>query len=343
MKNEKTGKKVTITQVAERAGVTIGTVSHVINGTASISKETTKRVYDAINELNYIPNVLAKSLRSKKNYTIGLMIPNLNNSFHSKIASVFVDRAYELGYSVQIHGYEYSLERERRELARLEGNNIGVVIIFNGHGDEKEIKAFIKKGIPVILADRSTDIPEVPYIEYDNKKIMLDIVQMLKEKGYQRIGFFSEPIHLTNLKDRYQGYQEALIKHGYSFCKENVFIKEDLCLDNLKNGYLYMKEILKTYRKEELPDVWIASSDLLAIGIMRAIEEMGYKVPRDFGVVGFDNIEISGYVNPRLTTVSQNQVLLGEKLMEMVNKINNGDRNVENISLDQTLIVRESC
>ena len=140
----KNGKRVTITQVAERAGVTIGTVSHVINGTASISKETTKRVYDAIKELNYTPNVLAKSLRSKKNYTIGLMIPNLNNSFHSKIASVFVDRAYELGYSVQIHGYEYSLDRERRELARLEGNNIGVVIIFNGHGDEKEIKSFIK-------------------------------------------------------------------------------------------------------------------------------------------------------------------------------------------------------
>lgn len=339
----KNGKRVTITQVAERAGVTIGTVSHVINGTASISKETTKRVYDAIKELNYTPNVLAKSLRSKKNYTIGLMIPNLNNSFHSKIASVFVDRAYELGYSVQIHGYEYSLDRERRELARLEGNNIGVVIIFNGHGDEKEIKSFIKKGIPVILADRSTEIPGVPYIEYDNKKIMLDIVQLLKTKGYKRIGFFSEPIHLTNLKDRYQGYQDALLKCGYSFQESNVFIKEDLCLDNLKNGYLYMKEILKTHKKEELPDVWITSSDLLAIGIMRAIEEMGYKVPSDFGIVGFDNTEISGYVNPRLTTVSQNQVLLGEKLMEMVRKINDGDRDVKNISLDQTLIIRESC
>ncbi len=115
MNKESGRKRVTITQVAKQAGVTIGTVSHVINGTAPITEETKQKVYRAIHELNYIPNVMAKSLRSKRNYTIGLMIPNLNNSFHSKITSVFVDKAYELGYSVQIRGYEYSLERELHE------------------------------------------------------------------------------------------------------------------------------------------------------------------------------------------------------------------------------------
>lgn len=336
-------KRTTITQVAKEAGVTIGTVSHVINGTAPISAETTERVRRAIKALNYIPNATAKSLRSKKNYTIGLMLPNLNNSFHSKVASAFIDKAYIEGYSVQIHGYEYSLERERRELERLERNNIGTVIIFNGYGDEREIKNFLQKGIPVILADRSSTIAQVPHIKFDNHKIMLDIVSALQKKGYQRIGFFSEPIQLTNLKERFQGYQEALKKCGLSFNPKDVFVRDDLCLDNLKNGYRYMRDILSINEKEMLPDAWIASSDLLAIGMIRAMHECGYQIPADFGVVGFDNTEISGYVNPRLTTVEQNQILLGEKLMEMVKQINCDKKDVENISLEQSLVIRESC
>lgn len=343
MNSNKTAKRSTIKQVAERSGVTIGTVSHVINGTAPISDETTMRVRKAIEELKYIPNATAKSLRSKKNYTIGLMLPNLTNNFHSKVASVFVDKAYEQGYSVQIHGYEYSLERERRELIRMEGNDIGIVVIFNGNGDEKEIKDFLKKGIPVILADRSTTIPNVPYIKFDNEKIMADIISMLKRKGYQRIGFFSEPIELTNLQDRFQGYKKALVEYGYEYKEEFVFIKDNLCLDNLKNGYLYMKEILSSYDKAKLPDVWIASSDLLAIGMMRGIHEAGFRVPEDFGIVGFDNIDVSGYVNPRLTTVEQNQVILGEEMMNMIKQCEARNNNVENVLLQQKLVIRESC
>ncbi len=96
----------------------------------------------------------------------------------------------------------------------------------------------MKKGIPVILADRSTHIPGIPYIEYENKQIMMEIVFMLKRKGYERIGFFSEPIYLTNLQDRYQGYKDALQACGYKFSEDYIFIRNDLCLNNLKNGYL---------------------------------------------------------------------------------------------------------
>ncbi|MDO4336841.1 MAG: LacI family DNA-binding transcriptional regulator [Eubacteriales bacterium] len=343
MKKANKENRVTITQVAKHAGVTIGTVSHVINGTAPITKETADRVHQAIRELNYVPNVMAKSLRSKKSYMVGLLIPNLNNSFHSKVASTFVDKAYENGYSVLILGYEYSLERERRELNRLESNNIDIIVIFNGCGDEKEIKSYLKKGISVILADRSTELIDVPYIQYDNKKVMYDIVKMLRRKGYKRIGFFSEPLELTNLKDRYDGYRQALREFGYNFREEYVFIRENLQLDNLENGYCYMKEILQTHKKEELPDAWIASSDLLAIGIMRAFTECGYKIPDDFGVVGFDNTEISGYVNPRMTTVNQDQRLLGESLWNMVQQISNGKKEIENVILSQQLVERESC
>lgn len=103
-----------------------------------------------------------------------------------------------------------------------------------------------------------------------------------------------------------------------------------------------MKEILETYKKEELPEAWIATSDYLAVGMMRAINEKGYSIPGDFGLIGFDNIDLSGYVNPRLTTVEQNQELFGKKLWEAVKKIHqNGIR--EEIVLPQKVLMRESC
>ena len=121
-----------------------------------------------------------------------------------------------------------------------------------------------------------------------------------------------------------------------------IFGKESLSGDKLKNGYLYMKEILETHKKEELPEAWIATSDYLAVGMMRAINEKGYSIPGDFGLIGFDNIDLSGYVNPRLTTVEQNQELFGKKLWEAVKKIHqNGIR--EEIVLPQKVLMRESC
>jgi DNA-binding LacI/PurR family transcriptional regulator len=332
-----------MTQVAQMAEVTIGTVSHVINGTAPISAETRERVEYYIKELDYRPNIAAKSLQKKKNYSVGLMIPNLNKNFHSKIMSTFLDCAYEKGYSVQIHGYEYSLERERCELARLEDIDVGIVVIVNGYGDEPEIMSLVNKGIPVILADRSTDLPNVPFIKFDNRKVMMEMIETFKLKGYKRIGFFSEQLNLDNLQERFNSYQDALKLHGYEYNPNYVFIEEKLCLENLDNGYLYMKSLLEKRQKDELPDVWIASSDLLAVGMMHAITEKGYKIPDDMGIIGFDNIGITKHVRPKLSTVEQNQALLGERLMELVDQTYSGRKGEDSIVLEQKLILRESC
>lgn len=336
-------EKITIRNVAERAGVTIGTVSNFINGTASVSEKTAIKVEAAIKELNYVPNAMAKTLRSKKSKIIGVLIPNMNNSFYSMTTSVFADKAYQHGYTVLLSTYEYSLKREIEELKRLESNQIDTLVLFNGSKDEAVISGFMKKGISFVLADRSTDIKDVSYVQFDNKNVMSEIVAMLKAKGYGRIGLFFEPLDLVNIEDRYLGFVEALRENGYPFCSEDIYIKADFCLNNLKNGYEHMKEILTTRRKEELPNAWIASSDLLAIGMIRAMKECGYRVPEDFGIIGFDNIEISGYVHPRLTTVKQDQFLLGEKLWEVVESLITGKKKVMNITLEQQLVKRESC
>lgn len=334
--------RATMKDVARRAGVTVGTVSHVINHTAPISEETTKRVCEAIEALDYVPNNFARSMRTKVNKHVGLMIPNLTNDFHSRIASNFVDMATKYKYIVHIMGYEYSLEREMDEMRSLLEYNVGTVVIVNGENDEEAIQELVEKGVHVILVDRRSDLKEVPYIEFDNRNTYCKIVGCLKEKGYKSIGFVCEPLGIINLKDRYEGYLDGLKKNGYKFDPDHVYISERLYLDYMKNSYLYMKDVLKTKKREELPDAFIITSDLLAIGVMRAIHEAGYRVPRDFGVIGCDNLLIAGYTFPRLSTVEQNREVLCQEIWKMILSLDEGKK-PDNIVLPQEIVWRESC
>lgn len=342
MKQEMKKKRATMKEVAKQAGVTIGTVSHVINGTASISEQTIQKVKKAIKDLDYVPNAVAQNMRIKENRIIGLLIPKLSNIFYSRIASVVMDEADKEEYTVLIVSYEYSLKKEERELYSLLKNNVGTIIVINGMGDEELLQNLLKRGINVILADRRTDLEQVSYVEYDNITVMSDVVALLKEKGYQRIGYISEPLDLTNLQDRFEGYKCALKKYGYVFDSKNVFVSDSFRRDHMGQGYLFMKNLLDTKKKEELPDVFVVSSDLLAMGVLKGMMEKGYLVPRDFGIVGCDDLEISPYIHPALTTIRQDREQLGRTLWDLAKMSHEGKRS-KSIKLSQELIVRESC
>ena len=184
-------RKVTIRQVARRAKVSVGTVSNYLNGTAVVSKDRSERIQEAIDELDYIPDMLASSLRRKSSRDIHVLTPNLNNGFYTNIISSFMNYAYQAGYTTHISGYEYSSEMEKRHLRSLETSKPGtVVIIFNGYNDETEIKRLIKKDIHVILADRQNMIQNTSGIRFDNHEVIYEIIEFLKEKEYKSV-FFS--------------------------------------------------------------------------------------------------------------------------------------------------------
>ncbi len=340
---KKKSNRVTITQVAEKSKVTIGTVSHVINGTAPISPEVTARVQKVIEELNYIPNMTARSLRSKKSKQVGFLVPNLNNSFYPRILSTFINHAFEHEFIVQIFGYEYSVEKELQVMNNLSSNSVDIVIIINGMGDEAGINRLLDMHKKVILADRFSDMKGVNCIFFDNNQAILEAVALMKSKGYRKIGFISEPLTFTNIQERFAGFQAALSACGYAFAEDDVFICGGFQLDALVNGYHYMSNILEKRDKKHLPDAFIATSDLLAIGTIRALGEHGYQVPGDFGIISFDNIEISSFVNPRLTTIEQNQTDMGTELFHLVQAISENKNVSDKIILPQKLIIRDSC
>lgn len=336
-------KRVTMKEVADLAGVTIGTVSNVINHKAVVLPQTVQKVQEAIRTLEYVPNSAARNMRLGHNRQIGMLIPNLTNNFYSGIISRFVDLADREGYTVLILGYEYSPEREKKALRSLYENNVQTIVVINGTEDEKWIRQYMSRGITFVLGDRHCDsLPGVSYVEFENKTVVADAVGYLKKRGYRRIGYLSEPLSITNIADRYEGFLRGMKLHGYLFRPEDVYISERLCLDNTQNGYMFMKEVLQRRSRDDLPDAFIISSDLQAIGVMRAIREAGYSIPRDFGIIGCDNLELSGYVDPGLTTIDQDRDMLGRKLWEMTKRRMAGI-DTENIVLEQRLIIRESC
>jgi DNA-binding LacI/PurR family transcriptional regulator len=343
MKNTKRIKKrSTMEDVARMAGVTIGTVSHVINGTATISAATTARVKEAIEKLNYIPNVAAQNMRRKENRQLGLLVPKLTNMFYSEMANAIMGEADKEHYTMMICGYEYSLEQEKKVLYNLLQNNVKTIIIANGHDDEEYIRELVGQGVHVILADRRSSEKGVSYVAYNNVETAEKIVGFLKERGYERIGFISEPLVLNNLWDRFVGYKAGLEKYGYPYREEYVHISEKFRHGHAKNGYFYMKKLLKDHKREELPNVFMVSSDMLAIGVIKAIGEAGYRIPEDFGIIACDNLEISAYLQPPLTTIKQDQMRLAQELWKQVTAYRTGKR-VKNIMLEQELVVRGSC
>lgn len=334
-------KRVTLREVAKRAGVTIGTVSNVINNPEVVAESTLQKVNEVIENLNYIPNNNARNMRLKINKTVGLLIPNISNNFYAKIITTLVSCADRDGYTLLILSFEYSPQKEKKALLSLYEKNVQTIIIANGYGDEEELKNYIAKGISIILIDRRTEVKHVSYIEFENSAVVDEAVELLKNKGYKSIGFISEPLNITNIRDRYNSFKKALLKHGYVYNQNHVFISEQLCLNNAENGYLHMKKILEERKREDLPESFMISSDFQAIGVQKAIQEKGYRIPEDFAIIGCDDISMTRFMTPQLTTIHQDRERISLEAWEMVKRIHKG-KEVNNKVLSQHLVIRES-
>ena len=144
------------------------------------------------------------------------------------------------------------------------------------------------------------------------------------------------------MSDRFAAYQKGLSQYGYPFRPEHVFISDTFREDHFGNGCRYMEQLLRTHARHELPEAFIVSSDMLAVGVMKAIQEADYRIPEDFAIVGFDNLQISACVQPPLTTVCQDRARLGHEIWEQAKAWHEG-RTPQNVVLGQSLIIRDSC
>jgi len=326
----------TIREVAENAGVSYATVSHVINNTRVVSPETRERVLAAMSSLNYRPNALARSLRQGKTNTIGLVLPDSANPFFAEISRSIEDESFKKGYSVFLCNTELDTKRELFYVDVLSKKQVDG-IIFVAAGDQADSLDFLlRENMPVVMIDRDLPNVEVDAVLTDHQLGGFLATHHLLELGHKRIACIAGPSSITPSAERIIGYRNALEQAGISY-DENLVIRGDY---HAQSGMEITHFILKMNPR---PTAIFALNDLMALGALRAAAEAGYSIPKDLAVVGYDDLELARFTNPPLTTIAQPKKEIGAQAVNLlVDRISRKNRPPSHLVLVPELIIRRS-
>ncbi|WP_067936537.1 LacI family DNA-binding transcriptional regulator [Alicyclobacillus kakegawensis] len=327
--------KPTIYDVAERAGVSISTVSKVLNGRGKIGEATKARIFKVMKELQYQPNNAAMALTGKSTYVLGIVIPDLNNPFFAAISKSVESNARQVHYSSIICSTDYNPQREEEYLGLLKRQMVDGIIIASGFQEDTHlVKMVIEEEIPVVLIAR--DIPDilVDTVSIDDFIGGLIATKHLLELGHQRIGVITEPLKCG--WERVRGYQSAL--HEWS-----IPVDESLIVSSESSIEAGREAANKLFSRVDPPTALFATNDLLAISAIQVIRDKGLHVPEDVSVVGFDNTILAHLVNPALTTVSQPMTDMGAQAVNLLlEQIRNKEHTRKRVILIPELVVRGS-
>lgn len=327
----------TIKDVAKLAGVHPSTVSRVINNDSRISEKTKNKVIYIINKLGYTPNAIARGLKTKRTNTIGMLIPDITNPFFADLARGVEDTANENGFNVILCNSDDKLKKERTYLEILKEKRVDGLILGSVHIKDKSIFRLEKIKYPYILVSR--DIKGLD----KNCIIVNDIAggtmatEYFIKLGHRKIAHITGSLKVRAAINRLEGYKIALKKNHIEY-KEELVKEGDF---RISGGYKAMKKLLKL---SELPTAIFAANDLMAIGAMQAIQQKKYHIPRDFCIIGFDDIKLASFVFPALCTIRQPMLEMGALAVKILLKIiNGGEFNQTKVILKPELIIRESC
>ncbi len=333
--------KVTIKDVARRAGVSISTVSRIINGKLDgAGEETRERVLRAMRELGYEPNYIARSMITKRTGTMGLIIPDIANPFFPEMARGVEDTANVTGMSVFLCNTDGNLEKERRAVTFLSQRSVDGFIATtpNREEDNSVFEKLYRKGIPVVFVERYTEGPsEIPGVYFENEEGARLAARHLIESGHRQIACLTGPLSTTNARQRLKGFLAECAKAGFEPPQEWILTGDY----KIEGGYQAAKKLLDAHRGKFT--AIFACNDLMAIGALRAAKEAGVKVPQDLALVGFDDITLAGMVEPALTSVEIPGYALGAKAAEMLIALIQGEQLPSNSHFfAPKLVVRES-
>ncbi|MBN1298371.1 MAG: LacI family DNA-binding transcriptional regulator [Actinobacteria bacterium] len=338
---KKSFKKPSIKDIARESGVAISTVSHVINRTKFVSEKNTKAVQKAINKLGYRPNILARGLRTKSMRTIGVILPDISQPYFAQVLRGIEAVARSRNYTLILGCTFYDIYEEERQMNTMIDQAIDGLLFFCGYDSYKHIKKAHKSNIPVVVLDRELEDKEIPSVLIDNTLAMKKAFQYLYDLGHRKIGFITFPFdNQTTIRRRYEGYCQGLKDNGLDYDPDIVVIDDLLRLDELKGTYKLIK--IKTEQKK-IATAYLNLADFLAIGAMHAFKEVGYSVPGDVSLMGFNNEIICEFSDPPLTTVKQPKKIMGATAADLILDMVEGKKiENKNIILETEIIVRGS-
>lgn len=328
-------RRITMSDVAHEADVSLMTVSRVVNDKDGIRPETRQRVQEAIDRLGYRPSNLARGLATQKTGTIGLVVPDNANPYFSEVARGVEHLAYTNGYTVFLCNTEEDIAREFDVLRLLDEYIVDGLILCSTRLEDADLHEAITRQPATVLVNRPLHNSQVASIMIDAQLGGQLIANHLLENGHRKIGIIAGPRTSLSGRDRLSSYVQTIQEFGVVQPEEQIIY----CSPTTQGGTSAAKQLLQTF-----PDLTalICFNDLVAVGALQACKQLGRDVPGDVAVTGFDDIPMSAFVTPALTTCHVHRHELGRRAMQLLLNMMRGEMNDANIVLKPQLVVRDS-
>jgi len=326
----------TIKDIANKTGLGLATISKYLNG-GNVLEKNKIAIEEAISELNYKVNEFARSLKTSKSKTVGVVIPELSNIFVTSIITVIEDILRNNGYSIIVADCRTDEVLEEKVINFMMSKRVDGIICMPVSMSGKSLKQAADGDIPIILIDRRLDNIDADVVMVDNISASDNAISYLVKKGHKEIGIVTGPKEIFTSQERLKGYKKALER-------ENIDVNEDNIIYSnytVQGGYESLKELIKT--NKDMTAVFMTNYEM-TLGAIIAINELGIKIPDDLSFIGFDNLQLSRVVVPKLTIVDQPLDEIGKNTADlMLTRLGETDVNSKKkIQLTTKLIERES-
>ena len=318
-------RRATITDVAKRANVSISTVSRVLNKNYPVSDELRQKVLQAVSELNYQPNAVARSLKKQTTNTIGVVVADISNPFFMQIAKGIESIVSSQGYQLIFCSTDENPSKEHTLLRLLNERRVDAIILASCDTDSSYIDQLVQNSFPIILIDRKVPNCNADVIVEDNFSAAYMLAQHLIQNGHRKICVVNGPLKVSSASERFEGFRKALEDNDIELKKKYVlegnFMRDD--------AYNAVKKMILNHQSD-LPTAIFAANNLMAEGAMAALREFNMKIPDDISLVSFGDISTPVLIEPKLTVISQNAFTMGQKagntaLYRIKSGVNNTD------------------
>jgi LacI family transcriptional regulator len=332
------GRSATIKDVAAYAGVSVATVSAVINSNKYVSPDLAQRVHESITALGYERNSLAQGLKKQTSHTIGLIISDITNPFFTSVVRGVEDVANARGYSLILGNTDEDLKKEMSYMRLLESKRADGLIVTVTLGNHEYLRSWPAQRLPLVSIDRLPSELNIDAVLVDNVAGARQAVEHLITLGHERIGIVTGLPGITTTEERLTGYQQALAAHGIP--RDPTLIAEgNSRIDGGERGALQLLT-----QEAARPTALFVTNGVMVIGALQAINLVGLRCPQDIALVGFDDFEWAAVMHPRLTTVRQPTYEIGQKAAQLLfERLETRDAPPQVVRLQPHLIIRESC
>ncbi|MFA0057835.1 substrate-binding domain-containing protein [Vibrio echinoideorum] len=327
----------TMKDVARIAKVSTSTVSHVINKSRFVSEEIAERVNSAAKELNYAPSALARSLKMKQTKTLGMLVTTSTNPFFGEVVKGVERRCYEKGYNLILCNTEGDSERMKSSIDTLLQKRVDGLMLMCSTLEGQHIDVFDRyPELPVVVMDWGPMLFASDKIQDNSHQGGYMATKHLIDNGHSQIGCITGPLHRNQASSRYQGFKQAMEEANFEINPKWIVESNFEC-----DGGFDSYQTLKT--RGEMPSALFVSNDMMAMGVIHAAVQDGTSIPNDLSIIGYDDIHLSKYMTPALSTVHQPKHRLGQAAVDtLLNRLQAPDSDPQVVELEPTLVERSS-